>query len=525
VPTARPPVAAAAAPRQRPPRPGSPRHADLRALAGAVGAELVPGDASVAVSGVTLRADDVAPGDLFAALPGSRAHGADFARDAAGAGAVAVLTDPAGLPRARAAGVPVLVHAEPRTVLGALAAVVYGDPTRRLRVLGVTGTSGKTTVAHLLEAGLAAADRPTGLIGTVRTRIGHQSLPSAFTTPEAPDLQALFAVMVEAGVTDVAMEVSSHALALGRVVGTRFAVGAFTNLSQDHLDFHADMDDYFAAKASLFAPGRTDRAVVCVDDGWGARLADCTPGAATVSTTGARADWGARDLVAEADGTQAFTAVTPHGPVPVRLRLPGAFNVANALVALAALDAVGVPPAVGAEGIARVAVPGRMQRVEAGQPFLAIVDYAHKPAAVAALLDTLRAQVSGRVLVVLGAGGDRDRAKRPLMGAAAAARADLLVVTDDNPRGEDPAAIRAAVLVGARGGSAEVREIGDRAAAIAAAVGAARPGDAVVVAGKGHETGQTVGAGHDAVTVAFDDAEELARAIGAGSASATGRVG
>ena len=521
--SARPPVAAAA-PRPGSPRPGSPRPVDLRVLAEAVGA-VGSGDAGRAVTGVTLRADEVGPGDLFAALPGSRAHGADFARDAVAAGAVAVLTDPAGLARARAAGVPVLVHPEPRVVLGTLAAAVYGDPTRALRVLGVTGTSGKTTVAHLLEAGLAAAHRTTGLIGTVGTRIEQQSLPSAFTTPEAPDLQALFAVMVEAGVTDVAMEVSSHALALGRVVGTRFAVGAFTNLSQDHLDFHADMDDYFAAKASLFAPGRTDRAVVCVDDEWGARLAARIPGAATVSATGVRADWCAREVVAGSDGTQAFTAVTPHGPVPVRLRLPGAFNVANALVALAALDAVGVPPAAGAEGIARVAVPGRMQRVEAGQPFLAVVDYAHKPAAVAALLDTLRAQVSGRLLVVLGAGGDRDRAKRPLMGAAAAARADLLVVTDDNPRGEDPAAIRAAVLAGARSGPAEVREIGDRAVAIAAAVGAAGPGDAVVVAGKGHETGQKVGSGDGAVTLPFDDAEELEKAIRAGWAAATGRVG
>jgi UDP-N-acetylmuramoyl-L-alanyl-D-glutamate--2,6-diaminopimelate ligase len=476
------------------------------------GAEIVPDDASAVVTGVTLRASDARPGDLFAALAGASAHGADFVAQASAAGAVAVLTDPAGRDRARATGLPVLVHPRPRAALGAVAAAVYGDPTRRLQVLGVTGTSGKTTVAHLLEAGLVAAGRSTGLLGTVRTRIGARSTPSAFTTPEAPDLQALFAVMVEEGVTDVAMEVSSHALALGRVAGTRFAVGAFTNLSQDHLDFHADMDDYFAAKASLFAPGRTEHAVICVDDEWGVRLAARTPGAVTVSTTGA-ADWCARDVTTAPDGTQSFTAATPHGPVPVGLRLPGAFNVANALVALACLDAAGVAPAVAAEGIARVAVPGRMQRVDAGQPFLAVVDYAHKPAAVAALLDTLRAQVTGRLLVVLGAGGDRDRAKRPLMGAAAAARAELVVVTDDNPRSEDPAVIRAAVLAGARAqpGRGEVREIGDRAAAIAAAVAAARPGDAVVVAGKGHETGQKVGD----VTFPFDDAEELASALAA----------
>lgn len=471
--------------------------------------------APVVVTGVTLRAADALPGDLFAALPGSRAHGADFAAAALDAGAAAVLTDPVGAARPGLAGVPVLVHERPREVVGAAAARVYGDPTQRLRVIGVTGTSGKTTVAHLLEAGLSAAGRPTGLLGTVRTRIAPpggppRTLPSAFTTPEAPDLQALFGVMAEAGVTDVAMEVSSHALALGRVEGTRFAVGAFTNLSQDHLDFHADMEDYFAAKARLF-DGRARTAVVCVDDESGERLARRIPGAVTVSAHG-RADWTADGVDADPVGTQRFTARGPGGvEVVVRLRLPGAFNVANALVALACLHAVGVSADVAAAGFAGVTVPGRMQRVESGQPFLAVVDYAHKPAAVAALLESLRAQVTGRLLVVLGCGGDRDRGKRPLMGAAAAAGSDLLVVTDDNPRTEDPAAIRAAMLAGARAepGRGEVLEIGDRRGAIAAAVAAARPGDAVVVAGKGHETGQEV----HGVKQPFDDAEELAVAI------------
>jgi UDP-N-acetylmuramoyl-L-alanyl-D-glutamate--2,6-diaminopimelate ligase len=510
VPPVRTSAVAAAA---RPPRPRASRRVDLHVLAAAIdGALVAAADAGGVVTGVTLRAAEVRPGDLFAALPGARAHGADFVGQARAAGAAAVLTDPAGLERARAAGVPVLVHPQPRAVLGTAAAIVYGDPTERLRVLGVTGTSGKTTVAHLLEAGLAAAGRTTGLVGTVGTRIAGTTLPSAFTTPEAPDLQALFAVMLEEGVTDVAMEVSSHALALGRVAGSHFAVGAFTNLSQDHLDFHADMDDYFATKAALFTPGRTEHAVVCVDDEWGLRLAARTPGAVTVSVRG-RADWCVRNVTGDTDGTQAFTALTPHGPVPVRLLLPGPFNVANALVALACLDAAAVPPSVAAEGLARVAVPGRMQRIERGQPFLAVVDYAHKPAAVAALLDALRPQVAGRLLVVLGAGGDRDRAKRPLMGAAAAAGAELLVVTDDNPRSEDPAAIRAEVLAGARAEPrrGEVREIGDRAEAIAAAVAAARPGDAVVVAGKGHETGQKIGD----VTLPFDDAQQLAAAIAA----------
>ncbi|NMI00234.1 UDP-N-acetylmuramoyl-L-alanyl-D-glutamate--2,6-diaminopimelate ligase [Pseudonocardia sp. K10HN5] len=489
------------------------------ALAAAIGADLRPPAAvagpSRAITGVTLRAAEVRPGDLFAAVAGARAHGADFAHVALAAGAAAVLTDPDGADRlaAVAGGVPVLVHPRPRDVLGAAAAHVYGDPTAQLDVIGVTGTSGKTTVAHLLEAGLSAGGRTAGLLGTVRTRVGGpegQSLPSAFTTPEAPDLQALFAVMVEAGVTDVAMEVSSHALALGRVAGTRFAVGAFTNLSQDHLDFHVDMDDYFEAKARLF-DGRARHHVICVDDKWGMTLAGRTPRAVTVSTVGP-ADWQARDVVAELDGGQRFTAVAPDGTrIPVALRLPGAFNVANALVALACLDAVGVPAAVAAERFAELAVPGRMQRVEAGQPYLAVVDYAHKPAAVAALLDALRAQVGGRLLVVLGCGGDRDTGKRPVMGAVAAARAELLVITDDNPRTEDPAEIRAAMRAGAEAERrrGDLLEIGDRRAAIAAAVALARPGDAVVVAGKGHETGQEI----QGVKQPFNDADELVAAI------------
>ncbi|WP_300010799.1 UDP-N-acetylmuramoyl-L-alanyl-D-glutamate--2,6-diaminopimelate ligase [Pseudonocardia sp.] len=484
---------------------------DLGAVAARIGVLAPPPGTSV--TGVTLRASDVRPGDLFAALPGSRVHGADFATAAAGAGAVAVLTDPAGASRALPHGVPVLVHPTPRDVLGSASALVYGDPTARLSVLGITGTSGKTTVAHLVDAGLAAAGRATGLIGTVGTRIGGQRLPSAFTTPEAPDLQALFAMMVEAGVTDVAMEVSSHALALGRAAGTRFAVGAFTNLSQDHLDFHRDMDDYFETKAMLFDHWAR-RSVVCVDDAWGQRLAARTPDVVTVAGTGAPADWRAVDTETGQDGSQTFTVLTPDGRVvPARLLLPGAFNVANALVALACLDAAGVPLEVAVAGLAAVAVPGRMQRVDVGQPFLAVVDYAHKPAAVAALLDALHGEVQGRIITVLGCGGDRDRGKRPLMGAAAAARSALLVVTDDNPRTEDPADIRAAMLAGAvaEPGRGEIQEIGDRRAAIAAAVAAAGPGDAVVVAGKGHEVGQEV----HGVKHPFDDAAELAAALSA----------
>ena len=530
---------------QLPDRPEAVRPVDVALLARLAGAELNPRTAGAGpgplldaaagthtVTGATLRAASVRPGDLFAALAGGRAHGADFAAQAIAGGAAAVLTDPAGADRAeiRHSRLPVLVHPNPREVLGPVSAAIYGEPTARLRVLGVTGTSGKTTVGHLLEAGLAAAGRATGLLGTVRTRVrvpGHddRALPSAFTTPEAPDLQALFAVMVEAGVTDVAMEVSSHALALGRVGGTRFSVGAFTNLSQDHLDFHPTMQDYFEAKALLFAGGAAGvdaarHGVVCLDDEWGRQLAGRRPDAVTVSSdpAGPPASWTVRELVAHPDGTQTFTAIGPDGLAqPVTLALPGRYNVANALVALACLDADGIPPSVAAEGFARLSVPGRMQRVDAGQPWLGVVDYAHKPAAVAALLDALRAQIRphARVITVLGCGGDRDTGKRPLMGAAATIRSDLLVVTDDNPRSEEPGRIRRAMLEGALHEPArgDVIEIGDRRSAIVYAVRSARPGDAVVIAGKGHETGQEV----HGVKYPFDDADELVAAIRAAS--------
>ena len=484
----------------------------LAALAGAT-AWGFPDQArdQILVTGITLRAQQVLPGDLFAALPSltpGRPHGADFAGIALTAGAVAVLTDAAGAERPALAGapVPVLVHPDPRSVLGALSAHIFGHPSTRLAVLGITGTAGKTTTAYLLEAGLRAAGVTTGLLGTVQTRIGDVLLPSAFTTPEAPDLQALLALMLQRGVTHLPIEVSSHALVLGRVAATTFAVGAFTNLSQDHLDFHADLQDYFAAKSMLF-DGRASAEVVCVDDAWGQRLV--TSETTTVSLAGP-ATWSVSDMVADSGGVQRFRALGPgRVQVPVTVRLPGAFNVTNVLLALAVGHAAGADPVLLARGIATAEVPGRMQRIDAGQGFLALVDYAHKPAAVAALLEAVRAQVPGRLLVVLGCGGDRDTGKRPLMGAEAARRADLLVVTDDNPRTEDPAAIRAAMLAGARAGAADVVEIANRAEAIAHAVARAGPGDAVIVAGKGHETGQQVhGSTHP-----FSDAEVLARAL------------
>nr|WP_240189206.1 UDP-N-acetylmuramoyl-L-alanyl-D-glutamate--2,6-diaminopimelate ligase [Nakamurella flavida] len=474
------------------------------------------GSADPLVLGVTLRAQDARPGDLFAALPGTRVHGAAFARQAVAAGAVAVLTDPAGLADLAGVDVPVVAVPDVRAVLGPLAARVVGDPSRTLPVVGITGTSGKTTTGYLLEAALAADGTRTGLIGTVQTRLAGDVLPSALTTPEAPDLQALFAVMVERGVGAAVMEVSSHALSLGRVAGTRFALAVFTNLSQDHLDFHPDMESYFRAKELLF-DGRAQRGLVVVDDEWGRRLAAAHPEVATLSTSGTPADYRVVADTSTPSGAQQLTLQLPDGRrVEATVGLPGRFNVANAAAALAAVDLLGRDVEQAAAALAAVAVPGRMQRVDAGQDFLAVVDYAHKPAAVGAVLRAVRSAVTGRVIVVLGAGGDRDTGKRAVMGREAAHGADLVIVTDDNPRSEVPAAIRAQVLAGARepdaGGAAaagQVREVGDRRAAIRAAVAAARPGDAVVIAGKGHERGQDIGG----VVHPFSDIDELAAAL------------
>lgn len=502
-------------------RPSRPPSTPLSHLLDLIAAEpRPPAPAEVAITGIEQRSHEVLPGDLFAALPGSRAHGARFAAAAVERGAVAVLTDAAGAELAGELPVPVLVRENPRAVLGELSAAIYGHPSERLRIVGITGTSGKTTTSYLVEAGLAAGGLSTALIGTIETRIGGRRVPSALTTPEAPQLHAIFALMVEQGVDAVVMEVSSHALALGRVDGVRFAVGAFTNLSQDHLDFHADFEDYFAAKRRLFeagSPVAARTAVVCVDDAWGRRLADGLDAPVRVSTTGP-ADWSVPGPARAHSGEQEFTAAGPHGETTVRLRLPGDYNVANGLLALAVCAQAGVAPDTAAPALATVDVPGRMQRVERGQQFLALVDYAHKPAAVESVIATLRAHLAaaespGRLAVVVGAGGDRDPGKRGLMGAAAARGADLLIVADDNPRTEDPAEIRAALVAGARSVAedqrGEIRDIGDRATAIGAAVGWAHAGDVVLVAGKGHEAGQEI----NGVKYPFDDREVLAAAI------------
>ena len=483
-------------------RPASPPR---RALADLL--TVVPGlrpDRSVAgstVTGCTHDSRGVQPSDLYAALPGARTHGADFAAAAAAAGATAILTDSDGAGRCAAYDVPVLVADDPRGVLGSVAAWVHGDPSSELLVLGVTGTNGKTTTAFLLEAGLRAAGHRTGLLGTVMTRIGDEALPSQRTTPEAPDLHALFAVMRERGVTAVAMEVSSHALSLGRVDGVRFDTAVFTNLSQDHLDFHGSMQDYEAAKASLFTPSRSRRGVVDVDDAAGRRLV----GTATIplTTYGQQGQWRALDVDLRADGSS-FRLVGPGVDLPASVQLPGAFNVSNALAALACLVVAGIDAEDAVRGIASLpGVPGRMERIDAGQQFSALVDYAHTPEAVTTLLSAVRAVTKGRVIVVLGCGGDRDRSKRPLMGRAAVEGADLAVLTSDNPRSEDPLAILAEMS--APGAVVEP----DRRLAIELAVREARPGDAVIVAGKGHESGQDVAG----TVTPFDDRQVLREAL------------
>ena len=468
------------------------------------------------LSGVTHDSRRVYPGDLYVALPGARYHGAEFSGGAAASGAVAVLTDAEGSRRAAASGLPVLVVDNPRAYIGQVSSWVYGSPSSRLLLIGVTGTSGKTTTTYFIEAALKMAGHRTGLVGGVQTRIAGETAVSTLTTPEAPDLQALFAVMAERGVTGAAMEVSSHALALGRVAGTSYDVAIFTNLSQDHLDFHADIDDYFAAKARLFTPEYTQIGVVNVDDRYGRILA----GSALVPVTtfsaegNPGADWRATDVRLGTDGS-ALRVVGPGGvEADGTVALPGPFNVSNALGAVVALVEAGIGLQTAVAGVAACpGVPGRLERVDAGQDFAVLVDYSHKPAAVEAVLRAMRPVTQGSLVIVLGCGGDRDTGKRPAMGAIAARLADVAIFTSDNPRSEDPLAILAAMIDGAvdvpQAQRAHVIMEPDRAAAIELAIASASRGDVVVLAGKGHETGQYVAGS----VLPFDDRQVAADAL------------
>lgn len=480
------------------------------------------------VTGITHDSRAVRPGDVYAALPGARFHGADFAAQAADLGAAAILTDPAGAERAEQTGLPVLVTDDPRARMGELATEIYGHPGNDLLQIGITGTSGKTTSAYLVEGGLRAAGRSTGLIGTVEMRIGDERIKSERTTPEATDLQALFAVMRERGVEAVAMEVSSHALVLGRVDGCVFDVAVFNNLSPEHMEFHSDMEDYFQAKAQLFTPLRSRTGVVNFDDEYGRRLIkEASVPVTTFSAEGhPDADWHAEDVEISSVGS-VFTVVGPGGErIRAEAPLPGPFNVANTLAAVVTLAVAGIDPQTAADGIAAVpGVPGRLERVDEGQPYLAVVDYAHKTDAVESVLRSLRKVTEGNVHIVLGCGGDRDKTKRGPMGAAAARLADTTVLTSDNPRSEDPLAILAAMLAGAA--EVPIHERGDvlieadRAAAIALAVSRAEAGDTVLIAGKGHEQGQDIAG----VVRAFDDREVLRAAIRATLPAGSAREG
>ena len=477
----------------------------LAALAALVGGEL-HGDGAVPISDVTHDSRRAGPGVLFVAVPGFTHDGHRFLGDALAAGSPAVcVQDP------ETAGPAAIVVSDTRAALGRLAAAVHHHPSRRLTVVGVTGTNGKTTVAHLLESVAREAGLVPGMVGTVGARIRGEPVPVERTTPEATDLQRLLARMAGAGVGLVAMEVSSHALALGRVDGVGFRVAAFTNLSRDHLDFHADMEEYYRAKASLFVPERADHAVIWVDDPAGARLAAETPLPVTRVGLGDDAEVTARGLSCDFGGST-FTASGPGGSAPVRLRLAGGFNVANALVAAGCAAALDIGWDSIAAGIGRVdRVAGRFEMVEDDGDLRVVVDYAHTPEGIRAVVEATRQLAPGCLVVaVVGAGGDRDRAKRPAMGAAAAG-ADVVVVTSDNPRSEDPAMIAAEVAAGAAGGSARVMVELDRRAAIREAIGAAGGGGIVLILGKGHEQGQEVGA----TVLPFDDAtvarEEAAR--------------
>jgi len=465
----------------------------LREVLGAAARDAPP----VEVTGLAYDNRLVAPGTLFFCVPGFTRDGHDYAADAVARGAAALVVC-----RPLALGVPEVQVEDMRAAMAQAAARFYGDPTARLRVVGVTGTSGKTTTAWLTRGMLEAAGMPCGLLGTVGSVVGGEHRSVERTTPEAIDLQRTFAEMLEAGDVACAMEISSHALELRRAEGIRCAVAIFTNLSQDHLDFHPDMEAYFLAKRRLFETDPGLR-VACADDPYGRRLAAEFPGTVTFAIDH-EADLRALDVRPDASGSD-FRLRTPDGDWPVRLGMPGRFNVLNALGAWAAARALGAAPEpLLATLAAPPRVPGRFEPVDAGQPFAVVVDYSHKPGALENVLNSARAVAAGRVIVVFGAGGDRDRGKRPVMGEIAARLADVAIVTSDNPRSEDPEAIVEEVAAGAAGGHVE-REV-DRRAAIARAVGLARPGDVVVIAGKGHEQGQEFAGGRkepfDDVTVA-----------------------
>ncbi len=452
----------------------------------------VLGDGSVRVRDATHDSRQTGPGTLFIAVPGSRRDGHEFVPDVVKAGSPAVMVE-----REVATTVPQLIVESTRRAMAPVAAEIHGHPSQKLRLVGVTGTNGKTTVTHMLESIVTAAGISVGLIGTVHTRVGSTHIPNTRTTPESTDFQRLLATMVDLGAGVVTAEVSSHALGLHRVDCSRFAVVAFTNLSQDHLDFHGDMETYFAAKAALFEPRFSDRAVIWIDDPAGRRLAASVD--IPLITVGSAADVSARGRRAGVDAST-FMLVTPEGQRRVELRLGGDFNIDNALVAAACAFSLGIDEDAIAAGLGSFeGVPGRFEVVSGTDPVAVMVDYAHTPASISTAITSVRDTAPGtwasdggerRLIVLFGAGGDRDTAKRPQMGAAAMA-ADVVVVTSDNPRSEDPTAIIDQIMTGIDEPE-RVRRIVDRRDAIRYAVDIAEDGDVVLILGRGHERGQEV---------------------------------
>lgn len=480
----------------------------LRELLACLPSYQLHGPDSVEVHGISYDSRRVQPGDLFCAVVGRLHDGHDFVAEARRRGAVAALVE-----RRVDVPVPQVVVPSVREAMGPVASAFWGHPSRRLDVVGVTGTNGKGAVTFLVRAALESAGIPCGVVGTLGAWLGSGWEPLERTTPEAPDLHALLGRMVRNGLRAAAVEVASHALAQERVGGVRFRVAAFTNLTQDHLDFHGTWEAYRDAKARLFERVDPDGvSVINRDDPHGAYMASRSRAAVLTYGLGARADVRAVDVQVGREGC-AFEAATPAGRVHVSLQLLGRFNVYNALCALAVAVHFGVPLDRAARGLGSVrSIPGRFERIECGQPFSVVVDYAHTPDGLQNVLATAREMAPGRLIVVFGCGGDRDRGKRPQMGLVAARLADHVVVTSDNPRGEDPMAIIEDIVRGLRdgNGSRAAYEVEpDRREAIRRALRRAGPGDAVLICGKGHETVQVF---RDRV-VPFDDREEARRAL------------
>ena len=480
----------------------------LSAVLSVVGAQCAEITESVNVTGISQSSSEISTGDLFIALPGEKFHGAQFAADAIERGAVAVLTDLTGA--AMVSGVPVLVVENPRRAAGVISAWFYEEPMRDLYSVGVTGTNGKTTVTTLLHQIMQAAGRESGLIGTVESRIGSEVLLSKRTTPESAELQGLIATMRERHMRNLVMEVSSHAITLERIRGSHFAVVGFTNLSQDHLDFHKSMEEYFLAKAKLFTFEYADLAVINIDDVYGARLATMTKlPIMTLSRTNTKATWHFASITRDYVG--AAIAIRGSGGILIEGKtiLQGGFNYDNLLMAVAIATESGIDPIDIAAILPQLTgAVGRLEAVRLGQNFTALVDYAHSPDAVARVLETAHEITTGSVIAVLGCGGDRDASKRSLMGLALRDGADIAIYTSDNPRSEKPEDILVQMVL-----DIDVQEpnevITDRKAAIRAAVNHATAGDVVIVLGKGHEKGQEI----SGVIYPFDDRIELARAI------------